>query len=145
MDWTNYFAQILQKIAEKSKDETKFAALIVNRSMAIVSSGFNGLPRGVDEYPNRMTRPQKYEWTVHAEDNALLNAARHGIAVENCTMFVIEPPCARCASHIIQAGLKEVVHINEATMPQDHRPWTKTVDEAYEMFREAGVLVRRGY
>jgi len=136
---------MLQVIAEKSKDETKFAAIIANRSMSIVSTGYNGLPRGVAEFPERLTRPQKYAFTVHAELNAILNAARHGIPVENCTIYLIEPPCLSCACAIVQAGIREVVHMNDATMVDESRPWTLTLTDAYDVFREAGVLVRRGF
>lgn len=112
--------------------------------MAQVASGFNGLPRGVDETPERWSSPTKYEMVVHAEVNAICNAARTGVKIENCTMFLMEPPCSRCAAVIIQAGIREVVYFNDPATVHPDKPWTATLELALDMFREAGVLMRRG-
>lgn len=146
MNWSEWFARLLMITAEKSKDpNSKYAAIIADRGMAQLASGYNGLPRGVDENPERWAAPLKYELVVHAEQNAIFNAARTGAKIDNATMYLLEPPCARCAAAIIQAGIREVVYFNDPATVHPDKPWTATLELAVDLFREAGVLMRRGF
>jgi dCMP deaminase len=119
-----------------SKDpSTKVGCLLV-RETIILSTGYNGIPRGVKDLPERMERPAKYLWTSHAEENAVAQAARNGVRVEGATAYVTHHPCSRCARSLIQAGVVCVrVGPGTTSMPPEE------FETAATMFAEAGVEV----
>ena len=88
---------------------------------AVLSTGYNGLPRGVDDSPERIEkRPEKYLWMAHAEENAISNAARHGARLAGATAFVTHAPCARCAGMLVNAGLRYVyIGAGVTRLPQE--------------------------
>lgn len=140
--WITYFLNICAVVAQKSKDpSTKVGCVIVNGHNAILSTGYNGLPRNVMEQPARYERPAKYRWTEHAERNAIYNAARHGISLDGTTLFVTGlPPCADCARAIIQCGIKEVCVCVPADSSASAR-WADETEISRIMFQEAGVAM----
>jgi dCMP deaminase len=110
--WDDYYLKMLDSIRTKSKDpSTKVGAIIVNQNNKIVSTGFNGFAIGVcDNEPSRYERPIKYDYTIHAELNAILLHARSGGSpLEGCRLYCSLHPCAACANAIAQAGIKEVI------------------------------------
>lgn len=112
--WDRYFLDMARFVASKSKDRaTKVGAVLVASDHAVLSCGWNGFPRGVnDDVAARHERPAKYDWTVHAESNAITNAARRGIPLLGCTAYVTQMPCGtRCAGELVQAGVSRVVTI----------------------------------
>lgn len=136
-NWTDYFMEMAQLVATKSKDpNTKVGCIVVSEDKVVVATGYNGLPRGVEDRPERMERPAKYLWTSHAEENAVAQAARVGMKLKGGTAFVTHMPCSRCARTLIQAGIEYVVVDRGTTsMPQEE------FDVAMQMFKEAGVDV----
>ena len=111
--WQRRFIDIATVVEGWSRDpSTKIGAVIVKPdTKAIIATGYNGFPRGVFNYDKRWnTRPDKYEFVVHAEVNAILNAARMGVSVEGCIMVLSwEPtPCEGCAKAIIQSGIRMI-------------------------------------
>lgn len=137
--WDQYFMGFAQHAATKSRDpSTKVGCVMVGPDRDIRATGFNGLPRGVEDHPDRMERPAKYIWTCHAEENAIAHAARAGTSMLGCTAYVTHSTCARCARSMIQAGIDKVVvgqgHLIAASYIEE---W----DIARAMFKEAGVLV----
>lgn len=107
---------------ECSKDpSSQVGAIIVSDDGAELSTGYNGLPRNVRDMPDRIEqRPEKYKWMAHAEENAIVNAARHGVRLQGATMFVTHHPCSRCAGMIVNAGIHCVVVGDGVTkMPAD--------------------------
>jgi dCMP deaminase len=138
MSWDRRFLALAAHIAGWSKDlHTQVGSVIVGPDREIVSTGFNGLPRGIVDDPIRMERPAKYLWTSHAEENAVAHAARTGVSLKGCTVYVTHCPCARCARSLIQAGVKRVVFDRKGvtSMPQEE------FDVATAMFEEAGVIL----
>lgn len=111
--WDIYFIKLCELIASKSKDpSTKVGAVVVGAENEIISTGFNGFPRGVEEAdPARWERPEKYKWIIHAEANAALNAARIGVSLKNTKIYMnyAPCPCSGCSGAIIQAGIKIIV------------------------------------
>src|SRR5438552_10625585 len=111
--WDRRFIDLAKLVASWSKDpSTKCGAVIVRPDNTIVSTGFNGFPRGcTDRQDYYEEREMKYARVVHAELNAILHARE---PLEGYTMFTtpgaIGPSCDRCSAHIIQAGIKRVVH-----------------------------------
>lgn len=135
--WPDYFMGMAALVAQRSDDlNTHVGCVIVGPDHEVRSTGYNGLPRGVRELPERLERPAKYLWTAHAEANALSNAARSGTAMYYCTAFVTHFPCATCARSLIQSGIREVfVGPGTTSMPPEE------FEVARAMFEEAGVKV----
>jgi dCMP deaminase len=141
MNWTEYYMRHQYLASEKSKDpSTKIGAVLV-RGDNIVSIGYNGFPRGINDSNERLAnREEKYFYVVHAEANAILNAARNGIATKGSILYTSGMPCNECAKAIIQAGI-DTVYIHSQYPSLSHGKWSKSVSKAQEMFEEAGVFV----
>lgn len=109
--WKDYFINHLHNTARMSKDEnTKVGSLIIDTSgKNIVSSGWNDLPRGVRHTSERNSRPLKYIYTMHSEQNCLVNALSLGLSVRGLTMLTTLGCCPTCTCSIVQSGIKEVV------------------------------------
>jgi dCMP deaminase len=135
--WHDYFMEVADVVASRSKDPTtKVGCVIVSDDKVVVSTGYNGIPAGVDDKPERMERPAKYLWTSHAEENAVAQAARVGARLRGGSAYVTHMPCSRCARTLIQAGIVTVhVGVGKTSMPMEE------FDVARQMFREAGVLI----
>jgi dCMP deaminase len=132
--WDKRFLELAKFIAQWSKDpSTKTGAVIVDSKRRIVSVGYNGFARGVQDLPERLeNRETKYKMVVHCEVNALLSATR---SVEGCTLYTWPfMSCAPCSSLVIQAGIKRCV----APISTNER-WIKDFELAQQMFSEAGV------
>ena len=125
VDWDERFMQLALHIAGWSKDRsTKVGAVIVGDDHILRAIGYNGFPRGVDdEAEDRHERPLKYRWTEHAERNAIYNAARIGVSLDDCTMYVAWFPCMDCARAIVQAGIARLVAIKPDV---NHSSWERT-------------------
>jgi dCMP deaminase len=140
-DWDLRFMRLAEHIGTWSKDRsTRVGCIIVGPNREIRSTGYNGFPRGVDDAPEeRHVRPAKYKWTEHAERNAIYNAARIGVPIDGCTMYVPWFPCMDCARAILQSGISVLV----AYRPDVNDPkWGEDFQLAMILFNEAGVTVR---
>lgn len=117
--WDSYFLQLAALISTRSKDRSvQVGAVIVDCMHNVISSGYNGFARGIDDdVDSRHERPTKYLWIVHAEENAILAAARSGHSTLNCLLYCTHPPCSRCARGIIQAGIVGVYYPDCVTIP----------------------------
>ena len=106
--WDKRFLELAEHVAQWSKDpRTKVGAVIVDDKKRVVSLGYNGFPRGVDDDDDRYEdRETKHLFVSHAERNALDNAPR---SVEGCTLYATLKPCSECAKSIIQNGITRVV------------------------------------
>jgi len=136
--WDERFMQLARHVAMWSKDpSTKVGAVIVDEKRRVVSLGYNGFPRGVDDSPERYAdRPTKYAHVVHAELNAILNAPR---GVEGCTLYVTLEPCTTCAKAIIQSGVRRVVLPDRTGESNTEvlKRWGDDQKTAYNMMDEA--------
>ena len=115
INWDEYFMGIAMLAAKRSKDpSTQVGACIVSQENIIVSTGYNGMPKGCsdDEFPwDREGDENKYPYVVHAELNAILNA--NGRDLRGSRLYVALFPCNECAKAIIQSGVKEVVYLSD--------------------------------
>lgn len=99
-----------QCVAENSPDEeTKVGSILISKTTgSVVSEGYNGFVRGTDDSRIPKTRPAKYEYVIHAEDNLISNAARNGVRTDGCFSVQTHSPCPQCARRLIQAGIDTV-------------------------------------
>ena len=111
--WHTRFMGLCDHISQWSEDpHFLVGCVIVGSGHAILSTGYNGLPRGVsDQDISRFDREsgEKFFWFEHAERNALYNAARAGVPVAGATLYVNRFPCADCSRAIIQSGIHVLV------------------------------------
>jgi len=139
--WDSRFLRLAHEVATWSKDRsTQVGAVIVGEDRTPGPYGYNGFPRYVDdEVEERHARPSKYEWTEHAERNAIYNAARMGVALKGGTIYVTHVPCTDCARAIIQVGITRVV-TDAASMQGDFAErWSEAAQVTREMLGEAGI------
>ena len=115
ISWDEYFMGVAILAAKRSKDpNTQVGACIVDKNNVILTTGYNGFPKGCsdDEFPwNREGEITKYPFVVHAELNAILNAS--GKSLRGSRLYVALFPCNECAKAIIQAGISEVVYLSD--------------------------------
>ncbi|MEE2756519.1 MAG: dCMP deaminase family protein [Myxococcota bacterium] len=139
--WDKRFLELAGHIAGWSKDpSTKVGCVVVGQDREIRSTGFNGFPRGISDDLDRLTdREQKYPLICHAEENAIMHAARIGVSLKECRAYVTWPPCTRCARSLIQAGVVEVIYPDGCDVPDR---WAADFDMSINMMNEAGVKTR---
>ena len=140
--WDKRFLDLAKQISTWSKDpSTQVGCVVVGPDREIRSTGFNGLPRGIEDTGERLNnREIKYPMICHAEENAIMHAARTGISLKNCIAYVTWPPCTRCARSLIQAGISEIVYPSEVVIPDR---WEADFDMSLDMFKESKTLVRK--
>lgn len=142
--WDRRYLELAKHVAGWSKDTTQVGAVIIGERGEIASVGYNGLPRNVADTAYRLDRPEKYRWVVHAELNAILNAARLGVSTFGKTLYTHETPCDLCAAAIVQAGLSRVV---TETSWRDHvwrcEPDHRTCERSFAILLEGGVEIHQ--
>ncbi len=144
--WDFHFIEVAELVSKKSKDRsTKVGAVIVGTEDQILSTGFNGFPRGINDHvDSRHERPSKYLWTEHAERNAIYNAASHGTALKGSRLYLNYTPeaiCSNCMRAIIQSGIKEVIGPNKS-FPNTSNNWNEDFEVSKEMRTESLVKMK---
>jgi dCMP deaminase len=142
MKWDRRFLRLAAHISEWSKDpSTRVGCVVVGPDREIRSTGFNGFPRGIADTAERLSnRDLKYPLICHAEENAIMHAARIGVSLRGCTAYVTWPPCTRCARSLLQAGISRVFYPAGLEIPER---WSEDFHLSTELFAEAGVEVTR--
>lgn len=135
--WDERFLGLAQHISQWSKDpSTKVGAVITDSDNRIISLGYNGFPRRIDDHDYRYNqRDLKYKMIIHAEKNAVLFAKA---SLVGCTVYTYPfMPCSQCASMLIQVGIKRVVSL----VPPSEKAarWADDFSISDMMFKEAGV------
>jgi dCMP deaminase len=149
--WDRHFLGLAENHARMSKDpSTKVGSVIIGPDREIRSAGFNGFPRGIADTTERLTnRDEKMRLVVHAEMNAVLAAARVGIPLKGCSLYLVAtdasgaiwggPPCTRCTVEVIQAGISHVVTWPFKSVPSK---WLQDIEFAKGLLHEAGIGYR---
>ncbi|CAC9454980.1 dCMP deaminase (EC [uncultured Gammaproteobacteria bacterium] len=136
--WDERYLALAKEVATWSKDpSTQVGAVTVGSKKEVLSQGFNGFPRNINDTDERYNnRATKYKFVVHAEMNAIYNATYSGTSLDGATLYVYGLPiCSECAKGIIQVGIKKVVV--EKSKELDN--WNDSVKLSKAMFDEAGV------
>jgi len=137
--WDFRFIRIAQEVSSWSHDPGTKVGCVLVLEKRILSVGFNGFPQNLsDSLELYKDREYKLAVTVHAEANAILNAAKNGAKTQSCTAYVTFPPCSQCAAALIQAGVTKVVCPNPANAPER---WRDNFLLANNLLFEAGLTV----
>lgn len=129
----SYFGQ------QFSKDpSTKVGALfLAPGSFQVLSMGYNGFCRGIDDTKNsRWERPAKYLYVCHSEQNGIYNACRRGTSLEKSIAVVTLFPCSDCAKALIQVGVETLISIKPDFT---EKRWGAQFKVSMEMFEEVGM------
>ena len=134
--WDYRFLDLAELVSGWSKDpSTKVGAVISDENNRIVSIGYNGFPQDISDDNRLQDRDTKYKIIVHGEMNAILFANK---SLQFCTLYTYPfMPCPRCASTIIQTGIKRVVSYNN--MPER---WKDEFELSKLLFKEAGIELK---
>ena len=135
--WEEYFLNIAGMVASRSTCDRRKVGAVVVKNKNILSTGYNGSSRGLshcDEIGHEIVAGHCVR-TIHAEANALVQAARHGTAVEGATMFMTHSPCYDCFKMIVNSGIKEVIYGNFYMSRYD------ASDEVFDLAKKAGVKI----
>ena len=140
--WDKYFMDIALVAASRSNCSRRHVAAVLVRDRRIISTGYNGTPRGVRNCADggcprcNSNTPSGHGLgdclCSHAEENSIVQAAYHGISVKGSTLYTTFSPCLTCAKMIINAGIVEVVY---------HKRYSID-DVSTALLKEAGVIVR---
>lgn len=107
--WDQRFLELSNAIALWSKDFSSKCGAVIVRDKRILSTGYNGAAAGIDDTWVLETRERKNKFALHAEANAILNAAKEGISLSGSTLYCTHAPCENCAKMIIQSGINTVI------------------------------------
>ena len=140
--WDEYFMDITRRVATRSTCLRRAVGAILVHDKRIIASGYNGGPSGLAHcldigcLREKLGIPsgQQHELCrgIHAEQNAIIQAARHGVSIEGATLYCTTQPCTQCTKMLINAGITEIVY---AEGYPDNL--------ARELLEESGIIVRR--
>ncbi len=140
--WDEYFAEMLNIIKKRSTCLRRDVSAIIVKDNRIISTGYNGSPKGVKHCEEvgcireqlNVPSGQRHELCrgIHAEQNAIIQAAVYGVSISDATLYVSHSPCVLCAKMIINAGIKNVKYLEG--YPDE---------SSMEILSEAGVVVEK--
>lgn len=135
--WDQRFIRVAREVSSWSKDPGTRVGAVLVKDRRIIATGYNGFPENVADTEKRyQDRETKLSLTVHAEVNALLNAAKNGAQTKGSTLYVTFPPCVHCSTCIIQAGVTKIVCPDPLTAPAR---WLKNFLEGQAVMFEADL------
>lgn len=120
-DWDSYFMKIAYAVSERSTCDRAFVGCVLVLEKRILTTGFNGSPAGqphCDEIGHLMVDGHCIR-TIHAETNAIIQAALHGVSTRGCSCYVTHFPCIHCTKALINAGITRLVY-NVAYRPDEN-------------------------
>lgn len=110
--WDEYFIKTAEMVATRATCDRRHVGAVIVKDKIILSTGYNGAPRGLshcDDVDHEISDGHCVR-TVHAEANAIIQAARHGIAIEGSMIYLTTSPCYDCFKMIVNAGIRRVVY-----------------------------------
>lgn len=111
--WDEYFMNIAHAVASRSTCSRRSVGALVVRDKRILATGYNGAPAGLrhcDHTDGADMRDGHCARSTHAEQNAIVQAARHGTTIDGATVYCTAQPCLTCAKLLVNAGVKRVVY-----------------------------------
>ena len=110
--WDQYFMNIALVVATRSTCPRKYVGAVLVRNRTILSTGYNGSIRGMPHCSDvgHMMEDNHCVATIHAEANAIIQAARNGVVIEGADVYVTASPCWNCFKQIANAGVRRIVY-----------------------------------
>ena len=137
--WDDRFIRIAEEVRSWSKDPGTKVGCVLVRDKRILATGYNGFPANLSDSLHLYNRREyKLAITVHAECNALFNAAKNGVDVSGCTAYVTFHPCSQCAAALIQSGVKLVICPDPSLGPPR---WREAFKVGGDILVEAGLTI----
>jgi dCMP deaminase len=138
--WLTYFMDITQLVAKRSTCLRRSVGAVIVKDKRILSTGYNGAPTGIDHCTDvgclradmNIPSGERHELCrgIHAEQNAIIQAAYHGVSIRNADLFCTNLPCSICAKMIINAGIKTIYYLSGYADPMSR-----------EMLTQAGIQI----
>ena len=135
--WHYRFMNLAKEVASWSKDPSSKIGAVAVKDFRVLSMGYNGFPRGVEDSEARYNnKEEKYKLVVHAEVNCIYNATYHGLSLKGADLYVYGLPCCNeCAKGIIQVGIASVF----IQSVKNDEKWNEAWQITKEMFDEANI------
>ena len=132
--WDEYFMELAQVVAKRSTCNRRSVGAVLVREKRILTTGYNGSPPGLPHCTDAgcLMLDNHCVRAIHAEQNAIIQAALHGIDLRGATCYVTSGPCVHCSKMLIAAGIERIVFLDA---------YTEEVGQ--QMAREAGVVLER--
>ena len=140
--WDEYFIQIAELVSQRSTCLRRKVGAVVVKERQILCTGYNGAPSKIPHCEvvgclrEKLDIPsgERHELCrgLHAEQNAIIQAAKVGVSIDGATLYVTSHPCFICAKQIVNAGIKKVIY------KKDYRDKV-----ARDCFKEAGVEIKK--
>lgn len=118
-DWDEYFMEIAEVIKKRSTCLRRQVGAVIVKDKRILATGYNGVPSGIEHCAERgclrdrlgVPSGERHELCrgIHAEQNAIVQAAYLGVSIDNSTLYCTNQPCILCAKMLINAGVKRIV------------------------------------
>ncbi len=139
--WDDYFKKITEEVKTRSTCLRRQVGAVIVQNKRILATGYNGAPSGLKHclevgcLREKLGIPsgerQELCRGLHAEQNAIIQAAQHGVSIAGATIYTTNKPCVSCTKMIINAGIREIVYL------EDYKD-----DLADELLREAEIIIR---
>lgn len=144
--WDEYFMTIAFAVAGRSTCDRAHVGAVLVRDRRILTTGYNGAPAGLphcDDVGHLMVDGHCVR-TLHAEQNAIIQGALHGVSIQGATAYVTHQPCLTCAKMLINSGVTRIVYagnypdehsrsfLNIANVALVHLPYTRPADTVYQ-------------
>ena len=108
ISWEEYFMGIALLISSRSPSKRLKVGSVIVKDNRIISAGYNGFPSGTPHIS--IMRDDHEQNTLHAEQNAIADAARRGTSIQDSTIYITHYPCINCTKFIIASGIKEIIY-----------------------------------
>lgn len=109
--YKSFYKTVVKEVAKSSGDKRIKVGAVIIKDNRIISSGYNGT--SPDHNDDVIRVDDKDVSTIHAEMNCVLFAAKQGISLDGCEIVVSHLPCARCTTHMAQAGIKKIYYVQD--------------------------------
>jgi len=150
-NWDSYFMKLAETVALRSNCLRNTVGVVIAKERRMIAAGYNGTPAGVkncsdggcvrchSRSKNILKANERKDLCicVHAEENAILQSAYHGVSTKNAILYSTIAPCLQCAKSIINAGIKEVVYKTSYTVEDEEN------DMGAELLKTAGIVARK--
>jgi dCMP deaminase len=112
VSWDEYFMRIADVVASRSTCPRKFVGAVIVRDKTILSTGYNGSIRGMPHCSEvgHMMENDHCVATIHAEANAIIQAAKNGVVIDGATIYVTASPCWSCFKQIANGGIRRIIY-----------------------------------